>query len=1170
MEDPHCKIKKKHRRLECKSSEELFLGEDVCTEVQNLVKNVPIYNNEYPKIESSSFYTEITNKYNGTTGSCSFIPPKDQTSSGCSFPPTLQLKNFKVQQRIIADYMSPHTPYRGVLTFHSLGSGKTLLSILVMSMYLKDDRSRIIMFVVKPSLKQNFLDELKKVDSETLFGEVLDTKERDNRIKRQIDLISYQELANRLKGFTAWDRDVNRIPSSHEGYGSLSYDTLQPDTDEFPLLNNTVIIIDEAHNLITPEESNYPPVQDSYVVIEALRRANNIKIVLMTATPFRNHPYEAGLLINMLKHRNDPSAFPEVTLPPQKILNTMVRILDKPKSKLLFEETYLVTKPDGRFLLQNQDDFLSRCKGYVSYFYNEDDLSLFPRKIFMDTQTVVYSETQFQRIQKQMKEDIRKFLNAYPDQRVTCRDKNVLNLCISLRKFSNSPYLTNSDMMKVIDEKTGERDLPRFYKIVENIENHVTEGKQFVYSFFETSGINIISYILQRKGWILYTGETLKAYVKNFNPHTIHHTFPPISGGVESTLSKSLPSHKAFVMLNSEDSSVLYNKLLVMGFFNMKSNRHGTLINLLLANKNYSEGISLKEVRVVHVTEPPTSTALTRQIIARAARFCSHQLLSFPKDWTLKIYNYKTSFTEKHQEQISSSIDYCTKKTKEECNDEQICVFHNDRCRIRDVDSIVEQMAVEESFVNLSFEKLLQQSAFDCSIFQNSKEALCVSSQSNSPTIHTSRKLCTAWKDEEQCSSHDECTWNRHVNTPYCSSKKFNRRRMSSARCDQYESSATCMNDPMCLWKFDESFINLKTRKQCMPRFASELTSSNSSCILLETHSRKQSFRLHRILPDNIKRSLDTFITNTKVSPFFYLIELLQISKLSREVIWSNKEKIKEMVHLHRKQQPHIWNAKEYQLLLLCLLEVMSESSPTSAQTTVQLWTTSNIYFSCHDTKTVHEPVELNYSFLIEDFSEEGDDEYLFSSFFDDASKINIHHMSHVYEIIKTIRIHDKNFLLQFLWNKSVLVKIIILVCSNDNIIPKNTYVSSMQIPSTTTRVYDKEECKQLWQKYLIPYPLTPSLYSSLNVASPVERLQISNCWMKWKYGHISYPEDWNKMGFKSYTCLQRNTNDMECETAQDCWNHAMTHCPSVTQKKNPFECTRLNTTFWKKKCKLN
>ena len=64
-----------------------------------------------------------------------------------------------IHQKIVRDYINLYTPYRGLLLFHGLGSGKTCSSIAI-SEGLKNNKQIIVM--TPASLRNNYIQELKK------------------------------------------------------------------------------------------------------------------------------------------------------------------------------------------------------------------------------------------------------------------------------------------------------------------------------------------------------------------------------------------------------------------------------------------------------------------------------------------------------------------------------------------------------------------------------------------------------------------------------------------------------------------------------------------------------------------------------------------------------------------------------------------------------------------------------------------------------------------------------------------------------------------------------------------------------------------------------------------------------------------------------------------------
>ena len=62
-------------------------------------------------------------------------------------------------QKIVRDYINLYTPYRGLLLYHGLGSGKTCSSVAIAE-GIKSDKQIIVM--TPASLRMNYIEELKK------------------------------------------------------------------------------------------------------------------------------------------------------------------------------------------------------------------------------------------------------------------------------------------------------------------------------------------------------------------------------------------------------------------------------------------------------------------------------------------------------------------------------------------------------------------------------------------------------------------------------------------------------------------------------------------------------------------------------------------------------------------------------------------------------------------------------------------------------------------------------------------------------------------------------------------------------------------------------------------------------------------------------------------------
>ena len=84
-------------------------------------------------------------------------------SISCDTQATSNTFDLLTHQKIVRDYLNLYTPYRGLVLYHGLGSGKTCTSIAIAEGMKSDKR----IFVMTPaSLKMNFFSEMKKCGDE--------------------------------------------------------------------------------------------------------------------------------------------------------------------------------------------------------------------------------------------------------------------------------------------------------------------------------------------------------------------------------------------------------------------------------------------------------------------------------------------------------------------------------------------------------------------------------------------------------------------------------------------------------------------------------------------------------------------------------------------------------------------------------------------------------------------------------------------------------------------------------------------------------------------------------------------------------------------------------------------------------------------------------------------
>ena len=231
-------------------------------------------------------------------------------------------------QKIVRDYINLYTPYRGLLLYHGLGSGKTCTSIAIAE-GIKTSRPVIVM--TPASLRMNYVEELKKcgdsIYKKNQFWEFIHTEGKPELVdilskilSLSVEYIRKQQgawLVNVTKqpnfGFldatakTSIDNQINemiRYKYRFINYNGLRTSHLRELSKNYEInpFDNTVIIIDEAHNFVSRIVNKLrKPESLSMRLYEYISTAENAKIVFLTGTPIINYPNELGILFNMLR-----------------------------------------------------------------------------------------------------------------------------------------------------------------------------------------------------------------------------------------------------------------------------------------------------------------------------------------------------------------------------------------------------------------------------------------------------------------------------------------------------------------------------------------------------------------------------------------------------------------------------------------------------------------------------------------------------------------------------------------------------------------------------------------------------------------------------------------------------------------------------------------------------
>lgn len=261
--------------------------------------------------------------------------------------------SFTPTQEFVRHFFQPSSPYKGLLLFHSVGSGKTCSAIATATTSFEKEGFSIL-WVTRHTLKsdiwKNMYDQICSIDIKERLetGNLKLPAKIEGPMKyvskQWIEPISYKQFSNMLlKQNKYYEEIVNRNGAKDP-------------------LRKTLVIIDEAHKLYAPNVagSEKPQteilenmIQNSY----KLSGKDSVRVLLMTATPYTEDGTEMLKLLNLI--RPSSKAFPTD--------------FDSFASKYLDDEGY--------FTSSGLKKFKDNISGYVSYINRSQDARNFAHPV---------------------------------------------------------------------------------------------------------------------------------------------------------------------------------------------------------------------------------------------------------------------------------------------------------------------------------------------------------------------------------------------------------------------------------------------------------------------------------------------------------------------------------------------------------------------------------------------------------------------------------------------------------------------------------------------------------------------------------------------------------------------------------------------------------------------
>jgi hypothetical protein len=282
----------------------------------------------YPDIDDETFLQKLLKKREFRETKQAKITDETLEQNVCD----VEEFEYTSAQKFVSQFMSPNTPYNGMLLYHGVGVGKTCSAILAAESFLQLSPKNKVYILAPPAIQAGFYRTI--FDSSRIkFGNESDEQNQHDgctgnryldltqtlyeRDKKDIELRVNRLINKRysIMGYVAFRNMVRDILSQIPSTLSPERKQQQRVTLLQRALSGCFFIVDEAHNLrdVSETEDDTDQVDDvgdrsdasagkklAPMLREVLKTCEGIKLMLMSATPMYNNYKEIVSLLNLL------------------------------------------------------------------------------------------------------------------------------------------------------------------------------------------------------------------------------------------------------------------------------------------------------------------------------------------------------------------------------------------------------------------------------------------------------------------------------------------------------------------------------------------------------------------------------------------------------------------------------------------------------------------------------------------------------------------------------------------------------------------------------------------------------------------------------------------------------------------------------------------------------
>ena len=575
-------------------------------------------------------------------------------------------------QSFLSNFISPNTPYKGLLIFHGVGTGKTGTAITIAQNFrsmVKKYNTKIHILVPGPLVKESWKNEIIKFTGQHYFKDLvnkfgyLDEQEEAKAKKNAYkETLYYYKIMTHRSFYKKVLGEKIRNENNEKGkYRTTDKGEIERDisVDKIDNLDNTLLIIDEIHHFTGNEHGE--------ALEKILSVSKNLKILLLSATPMKNLADDVIEIMNYIRPQNDQ--------------------IRRDKIFTSNKDYKLDFKKDGK------EYFQKMCNGYISYYRGSNPL-LFAKKIEVgeippeliftkcvrckmnkfqyDTYTYLDGKTEdpLERNTSSVANCVLPILSKDKKEIIGITGESGINNVISNLKSDKNLFLNKlnekffNNEVKNIDtilyESTYSKNITglifkkeyikyfstkfdtAFKNISDKVKGKKGSGTIFVYSNLVKVGIEIFQEILLQNGYLEFKID--KNY--NINSNTIDYETGIEYKDFDENKQKRKFIPATFIKITGkgdEDDELPEEKQNILNnYFNNIENVQGKLLKIILGSKVMNEGITLENTSEVHILDVYYNFGRVEQIIGRAVRQCKHYAITnennpYPE---VRIYKY--------------------------------------------------------------------------------------------------------------------------------------------------------------------------------------------------------------------------------------------------------------------------------------------------------------------------------------------------------------------------------------------------------------------------------------------------------------------------------------------------------------------------------------------------